>query len=246
MNILKNIKWSLLLIPVFTAFLFVTIITAAPTTITQKMNTQEIQTIAVVSAQAAKNDTEPQPKVDSQAVASPVNTKSPSTTLPNSTPAPAKTNNTSTPVKKAQPQPSRSASTSSTPSTTTAPSSQQTKASAIIATSKQYIGVKYVYGGTTPAGFDCSGFVKYVFAKNGISLPRVSRDQFNVGTPVSFSNLRPGDLVFFSLAKNGVVDHEGIYVGNGQFINASSSKGVTIYTLGSYWKSVYVGAKRVL
>jgi len=103
-----------------------------------------------------------------------------------------------------------------------------------------------VYGGTTPSGFDCSGFVQYVFAKNGISLPRVSRDQYQVGTSVSFSNLQAGDLVFFSLAKNGIVDHMGISVGNGQFINASSSKGVTIYTFGSYWQSAFVGAKRVL
>ena len=158
-----------------------------------------------------------------------------SPTNPPTNPAPASQPKTSTPVKKAQSQPSRSST----------PTSQSGKASALIATSKQYIGVKYVYGGTTPAGFDCSGFVQYVFAKNGISLPRVSRDQYKIGTSVSFSNLQPGDLVFFSLGKNGVIDHEGIYVGNGQFINAASSKGVTIYTLGTYWKSAYVGAKRV-
>jgi len=241
---IKNIKWSLLLVPVISASLFVTIITAAPITIAEKMDTQEIQTIAVMATEATKNPTEPQPTGDPQTVASPVNTNTPSiTTVPSSTPAPA-----NTPTKTAQPQPSRSTGTSSasSKSTTAKPASQQTKASAIIATSKQYIGVKYVFGGTTPAGFDCSGFVQYVFAKNGITLPRVSRDQFKVGSSVSFSNLQPGDLVFFSLAKNGVVDHEGIYIGNGQFINAASSKGVTIYTLGPYWKSAYVGAKRVL
>lgn len=238
-NTIINKKWSLILVPVISTFFFVTIITAAPTTITEKMDTQEIQTIAVVSSELAKNSTESQPIVDPQAVASAANSNTPSATASNSN---------STSVKKAQPQPSRSTSTSSTPNKTTTakPSTQQTKASAVIATGKQYIGVKYVYGGTTPAGFDCSGFVQYVFAKHGISLPRVSRDQYKVGTPVSFDNLRPGDLVFFSLSKNGVVDHEGIYVGNGQFINASSSKGVTIYTLGSYWKSAYIGAKRVL
>ncbi|HBW33976.1 MAG TPA: hydrolase, partial [Desulfosporosinus sp.] len=62
----------------------------------------------------------------------------------------------------------------------------------------------------------------------------------------AFENLQPGDLVFFSFAGNGVVDHDGIYLGGGQFINASSSKGVTVYTIGPYWKSVYVGARRVL
>ncbi len=123
---------------------------------------------------------------------------------------------------------------------------RQEKADAIIATAKKYIGVRYLWGGTSPnTGFDCSGFVQYVFAQNGTTLPRVSRDQYTVGTPVDFNNLQPGDLVFFSIAKNGVVDHDGIYIGNGQFINSSSSKGVTVYTLGPYWKSVYLGAKRV-
>lgn len=121
------------------------------------------------------------------------------------------------------------------------------KASDIISTAKQYLGVKYQWGGTSPqTGFDCSGFVAYVFAQNGIILPRVSRDQYKVGTYVAFEKLQPGDLVFFSFAGNGVVDHDGIYLGGGQFINASSSKGVTIYTIGPYWKSVYVGARRVL
>ena len=157
--------------------------------------------------------------------------------------APVKANSPATPTKRVRTQqPSRSSKALTPP-----PSSNGTsKASAIIATGKQYIGVKYVFGGTTPSGFDCSGFTQYVFAKHGISLPRVARDQYQKGTAVSFSNLKAGDLVFFSLGKNGSVDHMGVYVGNGQFINASSSKGVTIYTLGSYWKSAYVGAKRVL
>lgn len=124
---------------------------------------------------------------------------------------------------------------------------RQEKVNAIMTTSKKYIGIPYLWGGISPeTGFDCSGYVQYVFAKNGISLPRVSRDQYTVGSPVAFNNLQPGDLVFFSIAKNGSVDHDGIYIGNGQFINSSSSKGVTIYDLGPYWKSVYVGAKRVV
>ena len=124
--------------------------------------------------------------------------------------------------------------------------SRQEKANAIIATGKKYIGVSYLWGGTSPGtGFDCSGYVQYVFAQNGISLPRVSRDQYSVGASVDFNNLQPGDLVFFSIAGNGKVDHDGIYIGNGQFINSSSSKGVTIYNFGPYWKLVYVGAKRV-
>lgn len=123
---------------------------------------------------------------------------------------------------------------------------RQRKADAIVTTAKTYIGVPYLWGGTSPnAGFDCSGYVQYVFAQNEISLPRVSRDQYTVGTSVDFNTIQPGDLIFFSIAGNGIVDHDGIYIGNDQFINSSSSKGVTIYTIGPYWKSVYLGAKRV-
>ena len=123
----------------------------------------------------------------------------------------------------------------------------QKKLDSVITTAKQYLGVKYQWGGSTPqTGFDCSGYVSYVFAQNGISLPRISRDQYTVGTKVAFENLQRGDLVFFSFAGNGVVDHVGIYLGDGQFINASSSKGVTVYVIGPYWKSVYVGARQIL
>ncbi|GAB6173767.1 C40 family peptidase [Paradesulfitobacterium aromaticivorans] len=157
---------------------------------------------------------------------------------PQGAPAPVKPATSTAKVApvKSQPAPSRSTSISTAPS----------KADAIIATAKKYIGVKYRWGGTTPSGFDCSGFVQYAFAKNGVSLPRTSRDQFQVGTAISFNSLKPGDLVFFSLDGDKVIDHDGIYIGNGQFINSASSKGVTIYTMSSYWQSHFVGAKRVL
>ncbi|KPU45440.1 gamma-DL-glutamyl hydrolase precursor [Oxobacter pfennigii] len=119
------------------------------------------------------------------------------------------------------------------------------KTDGIISYSKTLIGVPYVWGGTTPSGFDCSGYTKYVFAKYGITLPRVSSDQYKQGTSIAYNNLRPGDLVFFSLNKNGQISHVGIYIGNSQFINATSSKGVVISSFTSYWKNVYVGAKRV-
>ena len=119
-------------------------------------------------------------------------------------------------------------------------------AQAIIATAKQYIGVPYVWGGSSPSGFDCSGFVQYVFGKHGITLPRTSREQSNVGTWVSKSNLQPGDLVFYNTSGSGV-SHLGIYIGNGQFIHASTSKGVMISEMSnSYWSARYYGARRVL
>ncbi|WP_238883318.1 NlpC/P60 family protein [Clostridium sp. YIM B02551] len=91
----------------------------------------------------------------------------------------------------------------------------QSKESKLISESKKYIGIPYVYGGTTTAGFDCSGFVQYVYSQMGIQLNRTTFDQINQGTPVSQSELKPGDLIF---TENG--GHVGIYVGNGQMIHA--------------------------
>lgn len=114
----------------------------------------------------------------------------------------------------------------------------------IIQSSMQYIGVPYYFGGTTPNGFDCSGFVRYVFAESGIYLPRAADEQFSVG--YSVSNLQPGDLVFFSTYTAGP-SHSGIYLGNGQFISSTSSSGVRIDNLTSgYWGACYIGARRVL
>lgn len=126
-------------------------------------------------------------------------------------------------------------------------SSSSSKADAIITTAKKYIGVPYVWGGTTPSGFDCSGFVQYVFKAHGISLNRTCVTQYKHGTYVSKSNLKPGDLVFFQNTYKSGISHVGIYVGNGQFIHASSSKGIVISNLSSsYYMSHYYGARRVL
>lgn len=116
----------------------------------------------------------------------------------------------------------------------------------LVQTSFKYIGVPYVFGGTTPGGFDCSGYVQYVFAKSGIHLPRVAGDQFGIGKAVSTKNLRVGDLVFFTTYKPGA-SHVGIYLGNNEFINASSSGGVSVASLDNqYWAPRYIGARRVL
>ena len=116
----------------------------------------------------------------------------------------------------------------------------------IESTAKAYLGTPYVWGGTSPSGFDCSGYIQYVFKQHGINLPRTASSQFNVGTSVSKANLQKGDLVFFETYKKGP-SHVGIYLGGGHFINASSSKGVSIDSLNSsYWAERYIGAKRVL
>jgi len=117
------------------------------------------------------------------------------------------------------------------------------KVSNIILTAKSYLGVPYVYGGSTPKGFDCSGYIQYVFNQHGISLPRTVAQMWNYGKSVS--SLQVGDLVFFNTSGSGV-SHAGIYIGNNQFIHAGSSTGVTIASLNnSYWKPRYLGAKRV-
>ena len=126
-------------------------------------------------------------------------------------------------------------------------SSGSSKASAIITTAKKHIGVPYVWGGSSPSGFDCSGFVQYVFKQHGITLNRTTKTQYQHGIYVAKGNLQPGDLVFFQNTYTTGISHVGVYIGNGDFIHASSSKGVIISSLSnSYWSGHYYGARRVL
>lgn len=111
---------------------------------------------------------------------------------------------------------------------------------------QQFIGVPYKYGGVSPSGFDCSGFLTYVFNEYGVDLPRRSVDQFNSGKVVKNDELGAGDLVFFNTSGSGV-SHVGIYLEDNKFIHADSSKGVMINSLGeSYYKKRYLGAKRYI
>lgn len=128
---------------------------------------------------------------------------------------------------------------------TSAPVRQQTLAERIVQTALTYVGTPYVWGGTTPAGFDCSGFVQYVFAKYGISLPRTSYDQAEAGQYVPKSDLEPGDLVFFDTS--GGASHVGIYIGQGKFVNAASTKVEVDYVDDPYyWGSRYLTARNVI
>lgn len=116
----------------------------------------------------------------------------------------------------------------------------------ILTYANTFTGVPYKFGGTTPAGFDCSGYIRHVFQKVGVQLPRQADEQYTVGKKVEKQNLQPGDLVFFETYEPGV-SHSGIYIGDGQFISATSSSGVAVADIDdSYWGPRYVGAKRVL
>lgn len=119
------------------------------------------------------------------------------------------------------------------------------QAQQIIEYAKQFIGTPYVYGGSSPSGFDCSGFVKYVYSKFGVTLTRTSYTQVNEGTPVARADLQMGDLVFFGTSGN--VHHVGIYISDGNFIHAPKpGKTVRIETLNSgYYNDNYYTARRV-
>ena len=117
----------------------------------------------------------------------------------------------------------------------------------VVAYAKTFLGTKYVYGGNTPeSGFDCSGFVKYVLAKYGYTIPRTSASQYSGTTRINKSELKPGDLIFFGTS--GTVNHVGMYIGNNNFIHAENSKtGVCISSLSSsYYSSHYIGCGRVI
>lgn len=117
----------------------------------------------------------------------------------------------------------------------------------LLDTAMSFKGVRYVYGGTSRSGMDCSGFVQTVFKNHGISLPRTASTQAGVGQSVGKGNLKPGDVVFFQTGRAGRINHSGIYIGGGQFIHASSSgKKVQINRLDEgYYSRQFRGGKRM-
>jgi cell wall-associated NlpC family hydrolase len=127
-----------------------------------------------------------------------------------------------------------------------------TSAAAVISTADGFLGTRYSYGGSSPqTGFDCSGFVQYVYRQNGLTLPRTSRQQATAGQslPTKLENLRAGDLLFFS-QKGDVVDHVAIYAGNDRILHSSSSGGGVRYddlmtARGQWFRNRLVAVRRV-
>jgi len=112
----------------------------------------------------------------------------------------------------------------------------------VVRFARRFLGAPYVYGGSTPTGFDCSGFTRYVFAHFGVSLPHYTYAQFDLGHWVSRRALRPGDLVFFD-----GVGHVGLYIGHNRFIHAPhTGTNVSVASLSGSYAGSFVGGRRVL
>ncbi len=143
----------------------------------------------------------------------------------------------STPERKA-PEAEKATPRRTTPSNTTVVSN-------LLDTARDQMGIRYVWGGTSRSGFDCSGFTQWVFARSGIRIPRTSIEQATVGQRVDRDDLRPGDLVFFR-TRGSRISHVGIYIGNNNFIHASSGGGrVRINAITGYYSQRYVTARRM-
>ena len=127
----------------------------------------------------------------------------------------------------------------STPEATVAPPATH---GGVVGVAMQYLGVPYVWGGSSPSGFDCSGLIVYAFAQIGISLPHSTYSLWGMGVPVSQSQLQPGDIVFFS-----GLGHAGIYAGGGTFVHAPHTGDVVkVSSMSGWYASSYVGARRIL
>ena len=132
------------------------------------------------------------------------------------------------------------------PGSQVVPALPEPQRTALLDTALSYRGVPYRNGGSDPAGFDCSGFVQWVFAQQGLRLPREVRDQYQLGSVVDRDAVQPGDLVFFETVSRGA-SHVGIALGGDEFVHAPSSRGVVrveSYAI-DYWKRRFVGARRV-
>jgi cell wall-associated NlpC family hydrolase len=117
---------------------------------------------------------------------------------------------------------------------------------AIVSTAMKLRGIPYRNGGSDPSGFDCSGFVQWVFAQNGVRLPREVHEQYDAGEKIDVREVQPGDLLFFETVSRGA-SHVGVAIGGDQFVHAPSSQGVVRVErfTATYWSKRFVGVRRV-
>ena len=141
---------------------------------------------------------------------------------------------------------SSSTSTGNSSTSNSAPAINVT-GSQILKEAQKYLGTPYVFGGASPSGFDCSGFVYYVLKQLGYSPYRTPADQYKMGTSVSKGSLKAGDIVFFANTYASGISHVGIYAGNGQFIHSPNSRSTVSYSdlTSGYWAEHYYGARRI-
>jgi len=133
------------------------------------------------------------------------------------------------------------------------PRATSASAARVLTTANRYLGTRYRYGGDSPTtGFDCSGFIQYVFGRNGVELPRTSRQQATAGRalPAVVDSLKPGDLMLFSSKGRGI-DHIALYVGNNRMLHASAGAGKVVYddlttARGKWYLARHVASRRVL
>jgi cell wall-associated NlpC family hydrolase len=120
--------------------------------------------------------------------------------------------------------------------------------SQVVSLATQFVGAPYVFGGASPSGFDCTGFVMWVYSQFGVSLPHNEAGQLNSGPSVSADDLQPGDVVVFADTYRPGLSHTGIFIGDGKFVHAADERhGVVISNLwDSYWAPRFVGASRAL
>ena len=124
---------------------------------------------------------------------------------------------------------------------------QAPQAPSVVRTALDFLGTPYRNGGTDPSGFDCSGFVQYVFARHGMAVPREVRQQYLAGREIDLKDAQPGDLIFFETVSRGA-SHVGMVVGEGRFVHAPSSRGVVRVEayVANYWSIRIVGARRIV
>ena len=143
---------------------------------------------------------------------------------------------------------SQAGSTSSSVSSSVSSAASSATGAQILAKATQYLGTPYVYGGASPSGFDCSGFVYYVYGTFGLSVGRTPEAQYNAGTVVDKASLQPGDIVLFANTYASGISHSGIYAGNGQFIHSPNSRSTVSYSdlTSGYWSEHFYCGIRVV